>query len=40
MIKTIGKLLSWTAHAFGRSSHHIGDSAAELGGAESGPIGI
>ena len=40
MIKTIGNPLSWTAHAFGRSSDHIGDNAAELGGAESGPIKI
>jgi hypothetical protein len=40
MVKTIGNPLSWTANAFGRSSHQIGDSAAELGGAESGPIEI
>ncbi len=40
MVKTIGNPLSWMAHAFGRSSRHIGDGAAELGGAETGPIEI
>lgn len=40
MVKTIGNPLSWAAQALNRSSHHLGEGAAELGSNNAAPIEI